>query len=180
MKSLAAASKSIFSTSIIHQVVIDKNRKTLFTSNQLSAFIDDIIVFTSMNLDDTVTQATLNWSCQAQVVLSVVNFFRLMYSYLITTQNSAWFYSSSHQQNCALDDSNQRTFSLNSSDQHLINVSTTLSDSSTVSMNFSKASDMIWTDYDDSTDLALTATSSLSISLMNFSIWAINVSSATA
>lgn len=60
MKSLAAASESISSTSVIHQVVIDKNRKTLFTSNQLSAFIDDIIVFTSMNLDDTVTQATLN------------------------------------------------------------------------------------------------------------------------
>ena len=89
MKSLAAASESIFSTLVIHQVIIDKNRKTLFTSNQLSAFIDDIIVFTSMNLDDTVTQATLNWPCQAQVVLSVVNFFRLMYSYLITTQNSA-------------------------------------------------------------------------------------------
>ncbi len=180
MKSLAAASEPISSTSVIHQVVIDKNRKTLFTSNQLSAFIDNIIVFTSMNLDDTVAQATLNWSCQAQVVLSVVNFFRLMYSYLVTTQNSAWFYSSSHQQNCALDDSDQRTFSLNSSDRHLINVSTTLSDISTVSMSFSEASDMVWTDYDDSTGLALTATSSLSISLMNFSIWAIDAPSATA
>lgn len=131
-----------------------------------------------MNLDDTVTQATLNWSCQAQVVLSVINFFKLMYSYLITTQNSAWFYSSLHQQNCALDDSDQRTFSLNFSDWHLNNVSTTSSDISTVSMSFSEASDMIWTDYDDSTDLALTATSSLSISFMNFSIWAIDVSSA--
>ncbi len=180
MKPLAAASEPISSTSVIHQVVIDKNRKTLFTSNQLSAFIDDIIVFTSMNLDDTVAQATLNWPCQAQVVLSAVNFFRLMYSYLVTTQNSAWFYSSSHQQNCALDDSDQRTFSLNSSDRHLINVSTTLSDISTVSMSFSEASGMVWTGYDDSTGLALTATSSLSISLMNFSIWAIDASSATA
>lgn len=143
MKSLAAASGPISSTSVIHQVVIDKDRKTLFTSDQLSAFIDDIIVFTSMNLDDTVAQATLDWPCQAQVVLSAVNFFRLMYSYLVTTQNPAWFYSSSHQQDCALGDSDQRTFSLNPSDRHLINVSTTLSGIPTASMSFSEASGMV-------------------------------------
>jgi len=49
IKLLAAALKSIFSTLIIYQDIIDKNKKTLFTLNQLSAFINDIIVFTLMN-----------------------------------------------------------------------------------------------------------------------------------
>ncbi len=85
MKLLAAAPEPISSTSVIYQVVIDKDKKTLFTPDQLSAFTGDIIVFTSVNLDDTVAQATLDWPCQAQFVLSTVNFFRLMYSYLVTT-----------------------------------------------------------------------------------------------
>ncbi len=60
MKLLAAALKSIFSTLIIYQDIIDKNKKTLFTLNQLSAFINDIIVFKLMNLNHILTQATLN------------------------------------------------------------------------------------------------------------------------
>jgi len=65
MKLLAAALKSIFSTLIIYQDIIDKNKKTLFTLNQLSAIINNIIVFTLMNLNHILTQATLNWFCQA-------------------------------------------------------------------------------------------------------------------
>ncbi len=60
MKLLAAAPEPISSTSVIYQVVIDKDKKTLFTPDQLSAFTGDIIVFTSVNLDDTVAQATLD------------------------------------------------------------------------------------------------------------------------
>lgn len=180
IKPLAAAPGPIYSTSVIHQVVIDKDKKTLFTPDQLSASIGDIIVFTPVDLGDTVAQATLDWPCQAQVVLSAVNFSRLMYPYLVTTQNPAWFYSSSHQQDCALGGSDQRTFSLNPSDRHLVNVSTTSSGIPTASTSSSEAPGMVWTGYGGSTGLALTATPSLGTWPMNFSIWATGAPSATA
>jgi len=53
----------ISSTSVIHQVIINKDKKTLFTPNQVIASIGDIIVFTPVDRGDTVAQATLNWPC---------------------------------------------------------------------------------------------------------------------
>lgn len=60
----------------IHQIVIDENKRTVFTPNQLSAIIDDIILFTSMSLNDEVAQISSDQSCHMNNSLSAINFSR--------------------------------------------------------------------------------------------------------
>ncbi len=86
---LESSSEAISSNSSIHHIVVDIDLKTVFTFNQLNAFVDDIILFISVNLRDHIAQISLNRLCQADHLLSAVNFFRLMIPYLITTNNSA-------------------------------------------------------------------------------------------
>jgi hypothetical protein len=86
---LEYSSEAMSLNSSIHHIVVDIDVKTVFTSNQLNAFVDDIILFTSVNLRDHIAQISLDQLCQANDLLSVVNFFRLMISYLITMNNLA-------------------------------------------------------------------------------------------
>ncbi len=173
---LEYSSEAMSSNSLIHHIVVDIDVKTVFTSNQLNAFVNDIILFISVNLRDHIAQISLDRSCQANDLLSAVNFFRLMISYLITTNNSAWFYRSSSQQNCALRDKDREIFSLNSSNRHSVNNSVTTSVAQTISTSASRTFNLSWTE-NESIASVLIAISSLSIWSTNNSIWAIDVSS---
>ncbi len=173
---LESSSEAMSSNSLIHHIVVDIDVKTVFTSNQLNAFVDDIILFISVNLRDHIAQISLDRLCQADDLLSAVNFFRLMISYLITTNNSAWFYRSSSQQNCALRDKDREIFSLNSSNRHSVNDSATASVAQTISTSASRTFDLSWTE-NESIASVLIAISSLSIWSTNNSIWAIDISS---
>ncbi len=164
------------SNSLIHHIIVDIDVKTVFTSNQLNAFVNDIILFTSVNLRDHIAQTSLDRLCQADDLLSAVNFFRLMISYLITTNNSAWFYRSSSQQNCALRDKDREIFSLNSSNRHSVNDSATASVAQAISTSALRTFNLSWTE-NESAASVLIAISSLNIWSMNNSIWAINISS---
>ncbi len=86
---LESSSEAMSSNSFIHHIVVDIDVKTVFTPNQLNASVDDIILFTSVNLRNHIAQTSLDRPCQADDLLSAVNFFRLMIPYLITTDNSA-------------------------------------------------------------------------------------------
>ncbi len=173
---LEYSSEAMSSNSSIHHIVVDINVKTVFTSNQLNAFVNDIILFILMNLRNHIAQISLDRLCQANDLLSAVNFFRLMISYLITTNNSAWFYRSSSQQNCALRDKDREIFSLNSSNRHSVNNSIITSVAQTISTSASRTFNLSWTE-NESIASVLIALSSLSIWSTNNSIWAINVSS---
>ena len=173
---LEYSSEAMSLNSSIHHIVVDIDVKTVFTSNQLNAFVDDIILFISVNLRNHIAQISLDRLCQANDLLSAVNFFRLMISYLITTNNSAWFYRSSSQQNCALRDKDREIFSLNSSNRHSVNDSVTTSVAQTISTSASRTFNLSWTE-NESIASVLIAIFSLSIWSTNNSIWAINVSS---
>ncbi len=173
---LEYSSEAMSLNSLIHHIVVDINVKTVFTSNQLNAFVDDIILFISVNLRDHIAQISLDRLCQANDLLSAVNFFRLMISYLITMNNSAWFYRSSSQQNCALRDKDREIFSLNSSNRHSVNDSVTTSVAQAISTSASRTFNLSWTE-NESIASVLIAISSLNIWSTNNSIWAIDVSS---
>ncbi len=173
---LEHSSETMSLNSLIHHIVVDIDVKTVFTSNQLNAFVNDIILFISVNFRNHIAQIFLDQLCQANDLLSTVNFFRLMISYLITTNNSAWFYRSSSQQNCALHDKDREIFSLNSSNRHSVNDSVTTSVAQAISTSASWTFDLSWTENESITSV-LIAISSLSIWSTNNSIWAINVSS---
>ncbi len=173
---LEYSSEAMSLNSLIHHIVIDIDVKTVFTSNQLNAFVNNIILFISVNLRNHIAQISLDQLCQANDLLSAVNFFRLMISYLITTNNSAWFYRSSSQQNCALRDKDREIFSLNSSNRHSVNDSITTSVAQTISTSASRTFNLSWTE-NESIASMLIAIFSLSIWSTNNSIWAINVSS---
>ena len=173
---LEFSSEAMSSNSLIHHIVVDIDVKTVFTSNQLNAFVDDIILFISVNLRNHIAQTSLDRFCQADDLLSAVNFFRLMISYLITTNNSAWFYRSSSQQNCTLRDKDREIFSLNSSNHHSVNDSATASVAQTISTSASRTFDLSWTE-NESIASVLIAISSLSIWSTNNSIWAIDIPS---
>ncbi len=173
---LESDSEAMSSNSLIHHIVVDIDVKTVFTSNQLNAFVNDIILFISVNLRDHIAQISLDWLCQADDLLSAVNFFRLMISYLITTNNSAWFYRSSSQQNCALRDKDREIFSLNSSNHHSVNDSATASVAQAISTSASRTFNLSWTE-NESIASVLIAISSLSIWSTNNSIWAIDIPS---
>ncbi len=173
---LKYSSEAMSLNSLIHHIIVNIDVKTVFTSNQLNAFINDIIMFISMNFKDHITQISLNWFCQANDLLSAVNFFRLMISYLITTNNSAKFYRSSSQQNCALRDKDREIFSLNSSNHHSVNDNVTTSVAQTISTSASRTFDLSWTE-NESITLMLITISFLNIWSTNNNIWAINVSS---
>ena len=137
---LESSSEAMSSDSSIHHIVVDIDVKTVFTSNQLNAFVDDIILFTPVNLRNHIAQISLDRPCQADDLLSAVNFSRLMISYLITTDNSAWFYRPSPQQNCALRDKDREIFSLNPSNRHSVNDSATTSVAQVISTSASRTS----------------------------------------
>ncbi len=60
---LESSSEAMSSNSLIHHIIVDINVKTVFTSNQLNAFVDDIILFTSVNLRDHIAQIFLDRLC---------------------------------------------------------------------------------------------------------------------
>ncbi len=173
---LESSSEAMSSNSFIHHIVVDIDVKTVFTPNQLNASVDDIILFTSVNLRNHIAQTSLDRPCQADDLLSAVNFFRLMIPYLITTDNSAWFYRSSPQQNCALRDKDREIFSLNSSNRHSVNDSATASVAQAISTSASRTFDLSWTG-NESAASVLIAISSLSIWSTNNSTWAIDIPS---
>ena len=86
---LESSSEAMSLNSLIHHIVVDIDVKTVFTLNQLNAFVNDIILFISVNLRNHIAQISSDRLCQADDSLSAVNFFRLMISYLITMNNSA-------------------------------------------------------------------------------------------
>lgn len=81
-------SKAMFANASIHQIVVDTIKETIFVPNQLSAFIDDIVMFISMNPRSHVYTITSDRSCQADDSLNVINFSKLMFSYLMTIEHS--------------------------------------------------------------------------------------------
>ena len=172
---LESSSEAISSNSSIHHIVVDIDLKTVFTFNQLNAFVDDIILFISVNLRDHIAQISLNRLCQADHLLSAVNFFRLMIPYLITTNNSAWFYRSSSQQDCALRDKDREIFNLNPLNRQLVNDSATASVAQAISTSASRTFGLSWTENEPAASV-LTAIPSLNIWSTNNSIWAIDVS----
>ena len=173
---LESSSEAMSSDSSIHHIVVDIDVKTVFTSNQLNAFVDDIILFTPVNLRNHIAQISLDRPCQADDLLSAVNFSRLMISYLITTDNSAWFYRPSPQQNCALRDKDREIFSLNPSNRHSVNDSATTSVAQVISTSASRTSGLSWTGNEPAASM-LIAIPSLGIRSTNNSTWATGVSS---
>ncbi len=134
--------EAMSSNSSIHHIVVDTDVKTVFTPNQLNASVDDTILFTPVNLRDHIAQISLDRPCQANDLLSAVNFSRLMIPYLVTTDNPAWFYRPSPQQDCALRDKDRGIFSLNPSNRHSVNDSVTTSVAQAISTSAPQTSDL--------------------------------------
>jgi len=173
---LEYSSEAMSSNSSIHHIVVDTDVKTVFTPNQLNASVGDTILFTPVNLRDHIAQISLDRPCQANDLLSAVNFSRLMIPYLVTTDNPAWFYRPSPQQDCALRDKDRGIFSLNPSNRHSVNDSATTSVAQAISTSASRTSGLSWTGNGPAASV-LTAVPSLGIWPTNNSIWATGVPS---
>lgn len=103
-----------FNSSIYH-VIVNANEKIVFSPNQLNAAVGDTILFTPVNFGDSIVQIPPDQPCQAAGSLSPLNFSRLIYPYLVTTEAPAWFNSQATQQDCAHHGKRSDIFILNPS-----------------------------------------------------------------
>lgn len=113
--------------SSIHRVIVTANEKIVFSPNQLNAAVGDTILFTPVNFGDSIVQTSPDQPCQAVGSLSPLNFSRLIYPYLVTTEAPAWFNSQATQQDCAHHGKRSDIFILNPSNRPTVNVSTATS-----------------------------------------------------
>jgi len=164
--------------SSIHHIIVDADEKTVFSPNQLNASIGDTVLFTPVKLGDGISQISLDQPCQAEGSLSPLNFSRLMFPYLVTAEDPAWFYRPAPQQACAPRGKETGIFSLNPSNPHTVNNGTTTTVAQTDFANVPHASSL-WRTGDGPAASVFTATPSMGIwptnnstSATNSSIWA--------
>ena len=112
---------AMFANSSIHQVVVDTDKKTVFTPNQLNASIGDTILFTPVDQGDHISRITLEQPCQASDSLNAINFSRLMFPYLVTTEDPTWFSCRLPQRDCAPRGNRREIFGLNPSNRETAN-----------------------------------------------------------
>lgn len=143
---------TISPASLIHQIVVDHDGPDTFTPKRLSASVGDVILFTPMDVSDTIVELTSDGSCQADNVLNAVNFSRLIFPFLVTSTDPLWFSRSSPYGDCTLVRRNRALFSLNPRAHHSVSVSsTTVTEADSVIL--SPISGLYWT----GTALAVTA-----------------------
>ena len=81
-------SKAMTYNSSIHRVIVDANKKNIFSPQRLKASVGDTILFTSVEIQNRIAQVCQDQRCQADDSLSLLNFSRLTFSYLVTTEKS--------------------------------------------------------------------------------------------
>lgn len=167
--------EAMSSKSSIHHVVVDTDEKTVFAPDQLNASVGDTILFTPVNVGAHIAQMSLDRSCQADDSLSAVNFSRLMIPYLVTMKDPAWFYCPSSQQGCAPHGKGRGIFSLNPSDRHTVDDSTTTSVPQASSTSTPQTSSLLRTGNIPAASV-LTAVPSLGVWPTSNSTWATNES----
>ena len=129
--------------SSIHRVIVNAGKKTFFSPRQLNASVGDIILFTPVRIGDRIAQVSPDQPCQSDGSLSPMNYSRLIFPYLVTTRDPAWF--SAPQQDCAFRCNDTAIFSLNPSNYRTINNSTTTSDAQTIPTSVPRASHFLLT-----------------------------------
>lgn len=165
--------------SSIHRVIVDTGDETPFTPKQLNASIGDTILFTPVRVGDRIAQVSPAQACQADGSLSPLNYSRLIIPYLVTTEDSAWFYRLALQQDCAPRSKDIAIFSLNSSNLHSINFSIATSVTQAISTSIPQGSDLLRTQNGQVASMLIaTPTGALSINNSTFashsSIWTIS------
>lgn len=163
--------------SLIHQVVVDEDKRTVFTPSQLNASIGDTILFTPVNLGDRIFRIALEQPCQAGDSLSAINFSRLIFPYLVTTGDPTWFSCQLPQRDCAPRGNRREVFGLNPLNRDTANTSNT---ASAIQMNsMSPLQTPGWSQTGTRPAVVITAVPSLGMwptsngtSAMNSSIWA--------
>lgn len=118
-------SQAMHANSSIHQVVVDTGKERVFVPNRLKASVGDTVLFTPVSLGDRIFRIASDHSCQANDSLSAINFSRLMFPYLVTTGDPAWFSCPQAQQDCAPSGNRRDVFTLNPSNHDTDNTSTT-------------------------------------------------------
>lgn len=167
--------------SSIHHILVGTDEETVFTPNQLNASVGDTILFTPVNLEDHIVRISLDRPCQADDSLSAVNFSRLIFPYLVTTANPAWFYRPSAQQDCPPHDKRRGIFSLNPSSGHPTRNGTKASVTQANSTRVAQTSGLLRTGDGPAASMLTAAPSSgtwptsNSTSATNSSIWATGI-----
>ena len=156
-----------FNTSI-HRVIVNANEKIVFSPNQLNAAVGDTILFTPVNFGDSIGQTSPGQPCQAVGSLSPLNFSRLIYPYLVTTEAPAWFNSQATQQDCAHHGKRSDIFILNASHRPTVNVSTATS-----------AAQTHFTSGPQASSLSRTGNGTVLTALPSTGVWPINNGTAT-
>ena len=77
------------SNSSIHHIVVDTERESVFTPNQLNADAGDTILIIPVSVRDRVAQTSIDRPCGAGDSTNAVNISRLMFPYLIVTVHPA-------------------------------------------------------------------------------------------
>ena len=99
--------------SLVHQIFVDSLRPRVFDPTQLNAAVGDVILFTPANIRDQVVHVPPGLPCQADTIISSVNFSRLLYPYLVTTRQPQRFSCPSLPRNCSLEKRDTVVFNLN-------------------------------------------------------------------
>jgi hypothetical protein len=165
--------EAMSANSLVHHIIVDPHENTVFFPNQLDASIGDTILFTPVKVGDSIAQVSSGQPCQADGSLSPLNFSRLIFPYLVTTEDPVWFYRPAPQQDCAPRDNDTEMFSLNPSDHHAVNPSITTSVAQTDFTSVPQASSLFRTG-DGPAASVLTAAPSIRIRPVNHSTSAIN------
>jgi len=113
--------EAISPTSLIHQIVVDKDKESAFYPTHLSASIGDVVLFTPVDPSDSIVQINPGLPCQAEKTLTAVNFSRLLFPYLVSTTTPIWFSYSLSQRDCSVKKGSEMIFYLNPSRRHLVN-----------------------------------------------------------
>lgn len=174
--------EAMLANSSIHQVVVNTDEERVFIPNQLNASVGDTVLFTPMDLGDRIFRIASDRPCQAGDSLSAINFSRLMFPYLVTTEDPTWFSCPPPQQDCAPRGNRREIFSLNPSNRDTANTSNTASATQMNSRSPPQTPGLSQTGTDPA--VVITAVPSLGMwptsngtSAMNSSIWATGVPS---
>ncbi|MCJ1455406.1 hypothetical protein MMC28_005761 [Mycoblastus sanguinarius] len=137
--------ETISFNSSIHHIIVGAGERAGFSPNQLNASIGDTILFTPVKLGDSIAQVSLDQNCQVDGSLSPLNFSRLIFPYLVTTEDLVWFYRAVPQRDYAPRGKDLGIFTVNPSNRHTVNTSTRTSVAPTNFTSVPQASSLLRT-----------------------------------
>lgn len=115
--------KAIFANSLVYQVIINPDEKTVFMPVILNAFIGNTILFTFVNFGSHISRIILDRFCQINNSLNAINFLKLIFFYLVITADPTWFICPLPQQDCEFSGKRKDFFSLNPPNSDAANTS---------------------------------------------------------